>query len=196
MHDEGTDTDVARRRMADATNWAARQPWMLTSAEVRGRRNRLVARRPAIAFGTIVTAGALIGSLAGAGVFSTPAASKSSPTQTQALQSFPPSVQAAAPGPGGVVVGRLVEVGGPTPGTRVSIPGQVTATSASGRHRTVGTAPNGSFRLSLPAGTYRLTGHSPRVLSSGREMQCRSERSAYVRDGWVTRGVLVICSVS
>jgi len=111
VHDEGTDTDVARRRMADATNWAAHQPWMLTSADVRGRRNRLVARRPAIAFGTIVTAGALIGSLAGAGVFSTPAASKSSPTQTQALQSFPPSVQAAAPGPGGVVVGRLVEVG-------------------------------------------------------------------------------------
>lgn len=194
MHDEAT--DIARQRIANAASWAAHQPWPLTSTQLRARRNRLVARRPAIAFGTIVTAGALVGSLAGAGVFSTSAASKPSPTRTPALQSVPPSVQAAAGTQGGTVIGKLVEVGGPAPGTGVGIPGRVTATSASGRHSSTSTTSDGLFRLSLPAGTYLLTGNSSRFRSRGREMQCRSERSVSVRAGWLTKGVVIICNVS
>ena len=51
-------------------------------------------------------------------------------------------------------------VGGPAPGENRAVPGTVTITSASGARCDV-PAVHGSFAVSVPAGSYTVTGHSP-----------------------------------
>jgi hypothetical protein len=96
----------------------------------------------------------------------------------------------------GSVTGSFVTVGGPAPGSPSPVPGQVTAKNSAGHKFTVTVGKSGKFMLSLPAGVYRLTGHSPRVLSDGAEMTCFSPQPVRVKSGKETRGVEVICSIS
>ncbi len=60
------------------------------------------------------------------------------------------------------VTGTLMRVGGPPPGSEVTLPGTVTLveTTTGVRHETT-TAPDGTFRLAVPAGEYTITGTSP-----------------------------------
>jgi hypothetical protein len=58
------------------------------------------------------------------------------------------------------VTGRLEGVGGPAPGAPRRWPGTVSWSGPT--HGTVRVGTDGRFVLSLPAGRYRLTGHSPR----------------------------------
>jgi hypothetical protein len=88
--------NVTRLRIAEAGRWAVGQEWGLTPAEVRRRHNRRLARRPAITLGVLLATGTVVASLAGAGVFSTTAASKSqskgqSPPGTD-VRGLPPGV--------------------------------------------------------------------------------------------------------
>jgi hypothetical protein len=89
----------------------------------------------------------------------------------------------------------LVRVGGPAPGSAVPLPGQVIAIDSDGRQFVVTTSRNGRFRLSLPPGSYRLTGKSPMVMANGTEMECMAMREVHVKAGKATRGVKVICSI-
>ena len=93
------------------------------------------------------------------------------------------------------VTGTLVRVGGPSPGSPVPLPGTVAASNAAGEFTAVA-GRNGHFQLSLPAGTYRLTGHSPQVRANGREMLCFAQRSLHVATSKPVRGIRVICSIS
>jgi hypothetical protein len=94
------------------------------------------------------------------------------------------------------VTGMLVRVGGPPPGSPVPLPGRVAANDAAGHEFTAMAGRNGHFQLSLPAGTYRLTGHSPQVWSNGREMLCLAERSLHVAASKPVRGIRVVCSIA
>jgi hypothetical protein len=94
------------------------------------------------------------------------------------------------------VTGMLVRVGGPAPGSPVPLPGTVAASSAAGHEFTAVAGRNGHFQLSLPAGTYRLTGHSPQVWANGREMLCLAGRSLHVAASKPVRGIRVVCSIA
>lgn len=96
----------------------------------------------------------------------------------------------------GSIAGTLLRVGGPEPGSAVPVRGQVTAESSAGVKFTVTVGNNGRFVLSLPAGAYQLTGHSPTVLSNRVEMTCVATHPVRVRVGHEARGVEVVCSIS
>jgi hypothetical protein len=97
------------------------------------------------------------------------------------------------PTDGWTVTGILVRVGGPVPGSPVPLPGTVIARSAAAGQFTARTGRNGRFRLSLPLGTYRLTGHSP--LMQGGQMLCTAMRAVHVAKTKPTRNIQVVCSI-
>jgi hypothetical protein len=103
------------------------------------------------------------------------------------------------PGPGrpdaagAKVTGTLLRVGGPAPGAPAPLTGTVTAADGAGGHFTATAGRDGRFRLSLPPGTYRLTGHSP-LIDSGAGL-CTASRPAYVTRGKPVPPVRVICPV-
>jgi hypothetical protein len=94
----------------------------------------------------------------------------------------------------GAVVGQFIRVGGPAPGAAVPLPGHVVAIDSTGARLTVGVGNNGRFRLSLPAGTYRLIGYSP--LTQSGKARCSAARTVRVITGRATRHVSVVCSIS
>jgi hypothetical protein len=102
--------------------------------------------------------------------------------------------QAARPKSNGTIIGRLVAVGGPAPGSPRPLPGQVTAKSSAGHAFTVTVGKSGRFVLSLPAEVYRLTGRSPMYHINGVEGTCAASQHVNVQAGKTTRGVEVVCS--
>lgn len=99
------------------------------------------------------------------------------------------------PDPHQAATGLLVRVGGPAPGSPVPLPGTVVAQSVAGDQFTTTTGNDGRFQLSLPPGTYRLTGHSPQVMGDGRQMLCRAARPVRVTRHKPAHGIWVVCSV-
>jgi Polysaccharide lyase family 4, domain II len=93
------------------------------------------------------------------------------------------------------VTGLLVRVGGPAPGSPVPLPGTVAARNAAGAQFTATTGKNGRFRLSLPPGTYRLTGHSPQVIGDGQQELCLAVRTVHVTRRTALHNVWVVCSI-
>lgn len=93
----------------------------------------------------------------------------------------------------GTVSGQFIRVGGPAPGSAVPLPGHVVAVDPAGTRLTVTVGKNGRFRLSLPAGTYRLAGYSP-LIGSG-QAECTAAHAVRVRTGMTTRGIPVVCSI-
>jgi hypothetical protein len=93
------------------------------------------------------------------------------------------------------VTGLLVRVGGPAPGSPVPLPGTVVARNAAGEQFTTTTSKDGRFQLSLPPGTYRLTGHSPQVMGDGQQLLCRAERTVHVTRHKPVHNIWVICSI-
>jgi hypothetical protein len=71
---------------------------------------------------------------------------------------------AACSGPGpaeGTLTGHLYGVGGPAPGAPRPWPGTVTLTGP-GVRRDVPVGAGGTYAVTVPAGRYTVTGHSPR----------------------------------
>jgi hypothetical protein len=89
--------------------------------------------------------------------------------------------------PMGTISGRLVAVGGPTPRER-PLPGTVQFTGPDTKSVAVGK--NGTFRVELQTGTYRVVGHSP--LYQGSMYACRPDGNPVVHDS-VTTNILVVC---
>jgi len=92
----------------------------------------------------------------------------------------------ACSSPHGVVTGKLIEVGGPSP-MRRPVPGHVTA-KGSAMTQTVTAGRDGRYTLSLPPGVYHLTGRAGSV-------PCFAERAIHVRQGMTISGVVVICPI-
>ncbi len=99
-------------------------------------------------------------------------------------------------GPRLAVTGILIRVGGPAglsgPPSPLPLPGEVVARSTAGTQFTAVAGKDGRFRLSLPPGTYRLTGHSPQVAGE----LCTATRAVRVVMGRPLHTVQVICSIS
>ena len=91
------------------------------------------------------------------------------------------------------VSGTFVRVGGPAPGSPVPLPGTITARDAAGGTFTATAGRNGRFSLSLPPGTYRVTGRSP-LMQSG-QMICAATAGLHVSRGKPARPVTVVCSI-
>jgi hypothetical protein len=71
----------------------------------------------------------------------------------------------------GTLTGELLRVGGPPPGSPIHLPGRVTLTdvvSGATFHGSAGS--DGRFSVTVPAGTYRVTGQSPLVHIGDEEM--------------------------
>jgi hypothetical protein len=92
----------------------------------------------------------------------------------------------ACSSPQGVVTGKLIEVGGPSP-MRRPVPGHVTAQGSAGT-QTVVAGRDGRYTLSLPPGVYHLTGKAGNVA-------CLVERAIHVRPGKTISGVFVVCPI-
>ena len=92
------------------------------------------------------------------------------------------------------VHGRFVRVGGPAPGSPVPLPGSITARARNGQSFTSTAGRTGRFTLSLPPGSYRVTGRSP-LMQSG-QMICAATRQLHVIHGKAARPVTVVCSIS
>lgn len=99
------------------------------------------------------------------------------------------------PGPRQTVTGLLVRVGGPAPGSPVPLPGTVVARSPAAAQFTTTTGKNGRFQLSLPPGTYRLTGHSPQVMGDGQQELCFAVRTIHVTRRIALHNIWVVCSI-
>lgn len=93
------------------------------------------------------------------------------------------------------VTGLLVRVGGPPPGSPVPLPGTVVARNTAGGQFTTTTGNNGRFQLSLPQGTYRLTGQSPQVMGDSQQELCRAARTVHVTMRRPLHNIWVICSI-
>jgi len=91
------------------------------------------------------------------------------------------------------VPGTFVRVGGPAPGSPVPLPGTITARAATGETFTATAGQDGRFKLSLPPGTYRVTGRSP-LMQSG-QMICAATAELHVSRGQPARPVSVVCSI-
>jgi hypothetical protein len=85
--------------------------------------------------------------------------------------------------------------GVPAAPTPVPLPGRVVAESTDGSRYTALVDGNGHYTISLPPGTYQVTGYSPLVRSDGGEMQCRALHAVQVTAGTTTTGIDVICSI-
>jgi hypothetical protein len=84
----------------------------------------------------------------------------------------------------GVLAGHLYGVGGPAPGLPRPWPGTVTVTGP-GLHRDVPVGASGSYLVTVPAGRYTVTGHSP--LYGGGAYLCQAAGVATVRRGHTTK---------
>jgi len=101
----------------------------------------------------------------------------------------------AGPGPRQTVTGLLVRVGGPAPGSPVPLPGTVVAKNAAGGQFTTTTGNNGRFQLSLPPGTYRLTGHTPEVMGDGQQGLCFDPQTIHVTMRTPLHNIWITCPV-
>lgn len=91
------------------------------------------------------------------------------------------------------VPGKFVRVGGPAPGSPFPLPGTITARAATGETFTATAGRDGRFMLSLPPGTYRVTGRSP-LMQSG-QMTCAAMDEVRISRGQPARPVTVVCSI-
>ncbi|HTZ30012.1 MAG TPA: hypothetical protein VMC83_38815 [Streptosporangiaceae bacterium] len=98
------------------------------------------------------------------------------------------------------MTGTLVRVGGPAgksgPPPPLPLPGTIVARDAAGQQFTATAGNDGRFELSLPPGTYRLTGHSPQVWVNNKEMLCTAQAAIHVTQRQALRKIWVICSIS
>jgi hypothetical protein len=105
----------------------------------------------------------------------------SSPRPTSSAQT-PGSV---ASSPTGVIAGSLVLL------DHSGIPGTITILDASGQGRKVTASPTGIFRIEVPAGSYRVTGRSPKVDND--LFECSNVTTAVVTHKETTN-IRVICT--
>jgi hypothetical protein len=91
----------------------------------------------------------------------------------------------------GTLTGHLYGVGGPAPGPPRPWPGTVTLTGP-GVHRNVPVGAGGSYSVTVPAGRYTVTGHSPRY-GSGTYV-CQATGAATVTSGHTTKAD-VLCQM-
>jgi len=97
----------------------------------------------------------------------------------------------------GSVSGRLVRVGGPSPGAAVGVVGRVVlAAEKNGREDWMTTSSDGRFAVAVPAGIYRVAGYSPDVRSEGKELRCTAAAPVTVQAGLPAEGVEVVCNIS
>jgi hypothetical protein len=99
----------------------------------------------------------------------------------------------SSPGDYQTVNGKFVRVGGPPPGSPVSLPGTITARAGIGQTFTATAGRNGRFTLSLPPGSYHVTGRSP-LMQSG-QMICAATADLRVTHDKPASPITVICSV-
>lgn len=97
------------------------------------------------------------------------------------------------------VDGLLVRVGGPAAKSgsapALPLPGTVVARNTAGQQFTATAGNDGRFQLSLPPGTYRLTGHSPQVWVNNQQMLCTAQGAVRVTRHQPLHRVWVICSI-
>lgn len=91
------------------------------------------------------------------------------------------------------VPGTFVRVGGPAPGSPFPLPGTITARAATGETFAATAGRDGRFKLSLPPGSYRVTGHSP-LMQSG-QMMCAATAELHISRVQPARSVTVMCSI-
>jgi hypothetical protein len=98
------------------------------------------------------------------------------------------------------VTGTLVRAGGPAgksgPPPPLPLPGTIVARNATGQQFTATAGNDGRFQLSLPPGTYRLTGHSPQVWVNNQQMLCTAQAAIHVTKRQPLRKIWVVCSIS
>jgi hypothetical protein len=75
------------------------------------------------------------------------------------------------------------------------LPGRIIAIDSTGRRVQVTAGGAGTFRLSLPPGSYRLIGYSPHVTVGHNEMKCSAIHPVHVRVGRVLSHAKVICAL-
>jgi hypothetical protein len=92
----------------------------------------------------------------------------------------------------GTLTGHLYGVGGPAPGLPRAWPGTVILTGT-GVHRDVSVDASGSYSVTVPAGRYTVTGHSP-LYGSGTYV-CQATGVAIVTKGHSTTAD-VLCQMS
>jgi hypothetical protein len=91
------------------------------------------------------------------------------------------------------VRGTLERVGGPAPGAPYPLPGTITARATTGETFTATAGRQGHFKLSLPPGSYRVTGRSP--LMQGGQMVCAATAELRVTRHQPAGAVTVVCSI-
>jgi hypothetical protein len=97
------------------------------------------------------------------------------------------------------VTGLLIRVGGPLGPSRqqnrLPLPGTVVAQNVAGGQFTATTGNNGRFQLSLPTGSYRLTGHSSQVMVDGQQELCSAGDTVHVTRRRPVHDIWVVCSI-
>jgi hypothetical protein len=91
------------------------------------------------------------------------------------------------------VPGRFERVGGPAPGSPSPLPGTITARAVTGDTFTATAGKNGRFTLSLPPGSYQVTGSSP-LMQSG-QMICAATSRLRVTRNKPVGSITVVCSI-
>lgn len=107
---------------------------------------------------------------------------------------FVPVLAVACSGQGpaeGTITGHLYAVGGPAPGLPRPLPGTVTLTGP-GVRRDVPVGAGGAYSVTIPAGRYTVTGHSP-LYGSGAYL-CRAAGAVIVTSGHTARAD-VLCQM-
>ena len=89
------------------------------------------------------------------------------------------------------VPGTFVRVGA-RPGSPFPLPGTITARAATGETFTATAGQDGRFKLSLPPGSYRVTGRSP-LMQSGQTMCAAAAERHIPRSACAL--VTVVCSI-
>jgi len=100
----------------------------------------------------------------------------------------------------GTISGTFVAVGGPVPvngrpAPPLPLPGRIVAIASTGKRVQVVVGRSGTFRLSLPPGSYRLIGINPRFAASMPGMQCSAIHTERVTVGRVLSHVQVACAL-
>jgi hypothetical protein len=75
------------------------------------------------------------------------------------------------------------------------LPGTVVAQNVAGGQFTATAGNNGRFQFSLPAGSYRLTGHSPQVMVDGQQEWCSAGGAVHVTGRRPVHDIWVVCSI-